>query len=88
MNIELSPESIKRLADELAPRVAVIIMQKMKSDPSQDEWVDTNTAASILGIKPDTLRKQLNKYTHIKSGDSKQGKLRFHRPSLIEHYAQ
>lgn len=89
MEIELSPKSISLLADALAPRVAVIIMQKMKNDPTtQAEWVDTKTAARILGCKPNTLRKNINKYTHIKSGDSKQGHLLFLRAELIPGFAQ
>lgn len=87
MEVELSPSSIARLADALAPRVAVIMMQKMKSDPTQEEWVDTKTAAQILGIKPATLRKNLAKYTHIKSGDKQQGNLRFLRADLIPKYS-
>lgn len=89
MEIELSPNSIARLADALAPRVAVIIMQKMKKDPMQEEWVDTKTAAAILGIKPNTLRKNyLNRLTHIKSGENKQGGLRFLRSELISTFAK
>ncbi|UKK61070.1 helix-turn-helix domain-containing protein [Prevotella communis] len=88
MEIELSPKSISLLADALAPRVAVIIMQKMNEDPMKEEWVDTRTAARILGIKPNTLRKNIDKYTHVKSGDKRQGHLLFLRSELINAFAK
>ena len=88
MEIELSPQSINRLADALAPRVAVIIMQKMKKNPTQEEWIGTNDAAQILGIKPNTLRKNVQKYTHIKGGECQQGKLLFLRSDLISNFAK
>lgn len=89
MEIELSPKSIARLADALAPRVAKIIKNEMmKQEPVDDEWVSTKVAASILGISQDRMRKIKGKYPHIKNGDKDQGNLRFKRSSLVEHYAQ
>ena len=88
MEVELSPKSIARLADALAPRVAKIIRNEMQKPEDVQEWIDTNEAAAILGITPGTLRRQKRKYPHIKNGDNSQGNLRFLRSSLIETYAK
>lgn len=88
MNVDLSKESINRLADALAPRVATIIMQRMKKDPTTEEWVDTKTAAAILGVQPGTLRKNAAKFTRVKSGEYKQGHVRYLRSELITSFAQ
>lgn len=88
MEVELSPKSIARLADALAPRVAKIIRNEIAKPEDVQEWIDTNEAAAILGITPGTLRRQKSRYPHIKNGDNSQGNLRFLRSSLIETYAK
>lgn len=88
MEVELSPKSIKRLADALAPRVAEIITGEMKKPKEEQEWLDTNDAAAVLGITPRWLRQRKDRFVHIKNGDKQQGNLRFLRSSLIENYAK
>ena len=87
MEIELSYDSIRRLADELAPRVAKIIRNEIRKPEEVQEWIDTNEAAAMLGISPTTLRRKKDNYPHIKNGDNRQGNLRFLKSSLIEKYA-
>lgn len=86
MEIELSPKSIARLADALAPRVAQIMRKDMK--PDAEEWLDTKEAAALLGISAGHLRRHKDRYPHIKNGNEKQGNLRFRRSSLIEGYSR
>lgn len=88
MEVELSPKSIQRLADALAPRVAEIISGEIRKPEADTEWVDTNDAAAILGITPRWLRQTKDRFVHIKNGDNKQGNLRFLRSSLIESYGK
>lgn len=87
MELELSPKSIARLADALAPRVAKIIRSEIKPK-EEEQWLDTNDAAAILGITPGCLRKNKDRYPHIKNGGNKQGNLRFLRSSLIESFGK
>ena len=88
MELELSPKSIARLADALAPRVAKIIRNEISKPEEVQEWIDTNEAAAILGITPGHLRRQKDRFPHIKSGGKQQGNLRFLRSSLMESYAR
>lgn len=88
MNVELSPKSIALLADALAPRVAKIIRNEMNKPEDVQEWIDTNEAAMVLGVTPGHLRRNKDRYPHIKNGEKQQGNLRFLRSSLIASYAK
>jgi len=88
MEIELSNESIKRLADALAPRVAKIIKAELKKKEDAEEWVRTKEAAQILGITERWLRRTKDNYPHIKNGNNEQGNLMFLKSGLIKTYAQ
>lgn len=88
MEIELSYNSIRRLADELAPRVAKIIKADLKKKEEAEEWVRTSEAAAILGITEEWLRATKDKYPHIKNGGQKQGNLMFLRSGLIKSYSK
>lgn len=88
MEIELSRESIKLLADALAPRVAKIIKAELKKKEDAEEWVRTKEAAQILGITERWLRRTKDNYPHIKNGNNEQGNLMFLKSGLIKTYAQ
>jgi hypothetical protein len=90
MEVELSPKSIARLADALAPRVAKIIKNEVMKpmEDANQEWISTKEAALILGMTQGNLRRCKDKYPHIKNGDNDQGNLRFLRSALIESFAK
>lgn len=88
MEVELSITSIRRLADELAPRVARIIKAELQKKERAEEWVDTAEAAAILGVTKSWLRATKDRYPHIKNGENRQGNLRFLRSGLISGYAK
>lgn len=88
MEVELSQESIRRLALELAPRVAKIIKLDLQKKEMMEEWVRTDEAAAILGISEQWLRATKNRYPHIKNGNNKQGNLMFLRSGLIKSYSE
>lgn len=90
MEVELSPKSIARLADALAPRVAKIIKNEVMKpmEDANQEWISTKEAALILGMTQGNLRRCKDKYPHIKNGDNGQGNLRFLRSALIESFAK
>ena len=87
MELELSPKSIARLADALAPRVAKIIKADLKKKEDAEEWVRTADAAAILGVSESWLRRTKNKYPHTKGGDNQQGNLLFLKSALIKSYS-
>lgn len=92
MELELSPQSLNRLADQLslmvASKVVPIIKAKLAEENQQQEWISTEEAASILGITPKHLRATKERYPYIKNGDNPQGGLRFLRSALVENFAK
>lgn len=88
MEVELSVNSIRRLADELAPRVAKIIRADLQKGGGDEEWVRTADAAKILGVSKHWLRLTKDRYPHIKNGENGQGQLMFLKSALIKSYAQ
>ena len=71
--INLSPESVKAVAREVA---RLLTMQQTP------ELVDCKTAASILGIKPSTLRKKAELYPHKRESGEKQARYYFYKEGL------
>lgn len=86
MEVELSSNSIKLLAMELAPKVAKIIKRELEKKETAEEWVDANEAASILKISRSRIYQIKNRLEYIKTGDKDQGKLLFKKSTLIEGY--
>lgn len=72
--VTLSPESVKAVARE----VARLMLQAQAPD-----LVDCNTAAQILGISPNYLRRIKDRYPHVKRGEGKQARLLFDRNALL-----
>lgn len=73
---------------ELAAMVADEVVKKIKNvrSLSETEYVDTEEAARILGMKPNYLRQVKDRYPHIKAGDTKQGRIMFRRDSLLNQF--
>ena len=73
---------------ELAAMVADEVVKKIKNvrSLSETEYVDTEEAARILGMKPNYLRQVKDRYPHIKAGDTKQGRILFRRDSLLNQF--
>ena len=82
MELELS----KRQLDELAHKVAVIVAKRLREQEDTPEMVTTTEAARILGVTPQTMRRNQHKYPHVKGGENKQGKLLFVRDALLKNY--
>ena len=82
MEIDLSPESIHKLAKTLAPQIARLIKHG-----EFEEWVTTNEAARILGVSPDWMRRTKDRYPY-KKGEGKNAHILFKKSSLIKTYTQ
>lgn len=78
----------KQELSELATMVAEEVVKKLKGvgPLPEPEYVDTEEAARLLGMKPNYLRQVKDRYPHIKAGDSKQGRIMFRRDSLFNQY--
>lgn len=62
-------------------RIAVKVVELLRR--FDDEMVTTEEAARILGVSTGTMRRNKDKFQHIKTGDGRSGRLLFRRSSLI-----
>lgn len=60
--------------------------EKVRKGKSKPQWVNSEKAAEILGIKPRAIREIKVYFTHIKSGSEKQGNIYFDANKLREEY--
>jgi len=81
MVIELS----KWQLDELCRKIVKEIRRQQEQDAAP-EMVTTVEAARILGVTPQTMRRNAHKYPHVKGGEHKQGQLLFVRDALLKNY--
>lgn len=80
MKVELSQNSIEQIAER--------VVQLMKDDMPEGDYVTSSEAASILGISTDRLRHLKHKFPHVKAGINGQGKLLFLRSGLLGNYVK
>lgn len=81
MTIQFSDMQVtyKQFLDDVSKAVC----KKLKKDLKQhDKWLTTNEAAEVLGITPDYLRHQKDKYGGVKRGSGKQSRLVFSQKSI------
>ena len=81
MEVELS----QRIIDQIAHKVAVIVKKSLRDSLSEKmpELVSTKEAAKILRVSEQTMRRNKDKYPHIKKGDSDQSGILFVRSALL-----
>ena len=83
MTIELD----ERTLNQLAQKVATIIVRKLRNDGTTDQrLISCNEAAKRLGITPGRLRKIKGQFSFVKRGTDKQAKLFFDADRLISEY--
>lgn len=72
----------------LAAMVAEQVVKRLKGvgNTSENEYVDSNEAARILGVSANYLRQVKDKYPHIKAGNKDQGRLLFRRDALLNEF--
>jgi uncharacterized protein (DUF2461 family) len=86
MRIHFEDRSVtyNQFLDDVAKKVAFLVWKDInKKMAEQPEMVTTEEAARILNITPDWLRHIKDRFPHIKTGDTKQGKLLFVRDALL-----
>lgn len=80
---KLDPKTV----DSIAYKAAKIVISELrkKEQPEQD-LVSVKEAARMLGVSEDYLRRIKDRFPHVKSGDSKQGRILFVKNALIPSY--
>lgn len=88
MEIELS----QKIIDAIAHKVAVIVSKRLKESMNEKmpEMVSTREAAQILRVSEYTMRRNKDKYPHIKKGEGGSSGILFVREGLLnpEKYAR
>ena len=83
---------MEKLAEMTAQRTANIVMSQLKGvmntkvNNQEEEYVDSEEAARILGVSANYLRHIKNKFPHRKVGDQIQGRVMFLRSALLPTY--
>ena len=91
MRLQFDDRSVTyaQFLDDVARKVAHLVRKDMEKELAKEpEMVSTEEAARILSISPRRLRELKDRFPHIKSGESKQGKLLFVRNALLREYAR
>ena len=78
----------------VAERTANIVLKKLaeignSSSPRQnvnEEWVDTKSAAQIIGVTPNYMRSIKDQFTYRKVGGTERGRVLFNRQELVNYY--
>ena len=88
----MKKEEMERLTDMVAKKTASIVMELLKGEgldsKKDDEYVDAQEAAQLLGVTPNYLRSMKNKFPHIKVGNYSQGRVLFKKSALFENYTK
>ena len=71
----MSDREMRKLARLIAEELATVLKPK-------DNLLTTEEAAKVLGVKPATLRRNKDRYPHVKAGYGSQGRLMFKREGL------
>ena len=82
---------IESLIEATAQRTATKVVEQLKGivripGNEDEEYVDSKTAAQILGVTPSYLRVIKNKFPYKKVGTRTQGKILFLRSGLLQSY--
>jgi hypothetical protein len=64
---------MKKLAGMTASLVLKGLQKEKSLDHTDEDYIDSKEAAALLGLTPNYLRSQKDKYPHIKVGISKLG---------------
>lgn len=84
--MELTQKEYRKLIMDVGDEVMRRLNKKLDLNVEKEDWVTTKEAAAILHCSPKHVRVNKDNYVHTKSGDNKQGQLRFLRSALLEHY--
>ena len=82
----MEKEEMKELVALIAKTTTKMVVTQLRSmrELSDTEMVDTREAARILGVSPAYLRQVKDKFPHVKTGNSQQGRILFRRDDLIK----
>ena len=87
----MSDKLIMQYIAEAAEQAAQMAVKKLTESGSlvknsNDEWVETKEAASILGVTPNYLRSIKDDFSHRKVGGKERGRILFNRAELTNYY--
>ena len=83
----MKQDEMKKLAEMTASLVLKGLQKEKSLDHTDDnDYIDSKEAAALLGLTPNYLRSQKDKYPHIKVGNTNQGRILFKRSELLANY--
>lgn len=85
--MELTQKEYHNLCVDIAKAV-LRALDKSKKLSTDEEWIPSKEAASILHISVSHLYRIKSRFPHMKSGDNERGHLLFLKSGLVSNYAQ
>ncbi len=82
----MKQDEMKKLAEMTASLVLKGLKKEKSLDHTDEDYIDSKGAAALLGLTPNYLRSQKDKYPHIKVGNTNQGRILFKRSELLANY--
>ncbi len=82
----MKQDEMKKLAEMTASLVLKGLKKEKSLDHTDEDYIDSKEAAALLGLTPNYLRSQKDKYPHIKVGNTNQGRILFKRSELLANY--
>ena len=80
---KLDPKTVDNIAYKAAK---IVISELRKKEQPEQDLVSVKEAARMLGVSEVYLRRIKDRFPHVKSGDSKQGRILFVKNALIPSY--
>lgn len=87
--MELSRIEYRRLVEDVAEAVLAKVLpfvKKPKKPEEQCTWVSAKEAAQIIGITEDHLLRLKDNFTYVKVGNSRNGRVKFRKETLVEEH--
>lgn len=87
--MELSRTEYRRLVEDVAEAVLAKVIPFVKKPKKPEEectWISAKEAAQIIGITEDHLLRLKDNFTYVKVGNSRNGRVRFRKETLVEEH--
>ena len=84
----MGTKEMKKIAEITASLVLEGLKGQIPTESKDDEYIDSKEAARLLGLTPNYLRAQKDRFPHIKVGNNSQGRILFKKSELMSCYTK
>lgn len=81
----LEPNDIEALADALAPRVADLVIARLRAVPDERVLLDATELAPLIGFEPEWIRDHAEELGAFRIGDGPRPRLKFDLETALSY---